>query len=254
MWLPAVASTVFKFAFGYLASIVYRNEQHADNILNVMSARATNDAMGIITRISIYAFNMSTIIPGIPVYSILVRYNLITGGICGPKVAFVIGVLAPWLVSMFFYHGRGLSSVVNWTAILVQGFVNFAFPALLFYYAYRRYVLKDPAAQAAAPPDEDANVAKEAAPEPSTNPGYSINPDEPPVTEEDPAPGNGETSAEESDDEDPPNPVNAVPSWLRIDPRCLALTIVVIMLLLVGGTLGLDFYYLIGLHQDIVDN
>lgn len=240
-----------KIAFGYLAAIVYRNEQHSDNILNVMSARAEG-AMGVVTRISIYAFNLSTIIPGIPVFSILVRYNLITGKICGPKLAFVLGVLAPWMVSMFFYHGRGLSSVVNWTAILVQGFVNFVFPVLLFYFAFRRYVLKDKLS-----PVEDEDVAT---PEPNTTadaaptPDFSINPDNLEVPgEEDPPPGADEEVALDDEDEEP-NPVNSVPKWLRIDPRVLAIFIVVMMLILVGGTLGLDFYYLIALHEDIVDN
>jgi hypothetical protein len=250
VWLPAVFSTVAKIAFGYLAAITYRNEQHSDNILNVMSARAEG-VMGVITRISIYAFNMSTIIPGIPVFSILVRYNLITGKICGPKIAFVLGVLAPWLVSMFFYHGRGLSSVVNWTAILVQGFVNFVFPCLLFFFAYRWYVLGQK-------PDQEKGVLEEDEKTPAPTADFSINPDKVDIVsgEEDPSPGNEDQDVPLDDEPvlTEQSPVNAVPSWTRVDPRCLALTIVVIMLILVGATLSLDFYYLIALHEDIVDN
>ena len=139
IWSSTLTSNLIKLSFGYLAAITYVNKNHSSNILNIISRHAPPGALGVITRISVYFFNFSTIIPGIPVISILVRYNLVTGKLCPPWVANLIGVVAPWVLSMFFYHGKGLSMVVNWSAILFQGFVNFAIPGLLYWFAVRWY-------------------------------------------------------------------------------------------------------------------
>lgn len=138
IWSSTLTSNFIKLSFGYLAGITYAIGG-SSNILNVISRNAPTGAFGVITRLSVYLFNFATIIPGIPVCSILVRYNLVTGKLCPPIIANLIGVVAPWVISMFFYHGKGLSMVVNWSAILFQGFVNFAIPGLLYYFAVRWY-------------------------------------------------------------------------------------------------------------------
>jgi len=139
IWSSTLTSNFIKLSFGYLAAITYVNKSNSSNILNIISRHAPPGAFGVITRISVYLFNFATIIPGIPVISILVRYNLVSGKLCPPWVANLIGVVAPWVVSMFFYHGKGLSMVVNWSAILFQGFVNFAIPGVLYWLAVRWY-------------------------------------------------------------------------------------------------------------------
>lgn len=138
IWSSTLTSNLLKASFGYLAGITYRSSS-SSNVLNVISRHAPAGPLGVVTRIAVYLFNFATIIPGIPVISILVRYNLVTAKFCPPWVANMIGVVAPWVVSMFFYHGQGLSIVVNWSAILFQGFINFAVPALLYYFAIKLY-------------------------------------------------------------------------------------------------------------------
>ena len=58
-----------------------------------------------------YFWNISTLIPGIPVLAIMVRYNLMNSGVVGPKLAFFFGVVAPWLVTMFCYQASMLVSI-----------------------------------------------------------------------------------------------------------------------------------------------
>lgn len=58
-----------------------------------------------------YFWNISTLIPGIPVLAIMVRYNLMNSGVVGPKSAFFFGVVAPWLVTMFCYQASMLVSI-----------------------------------------------------------------------------------------------------------------------------------------------
>jgi hypothetical protein len=192
------------------------------------------------------------------------RYNLITGKLLGPKLAFLVGVVAPWMVSMFFYHGRGLSSVVNWTAVLIQGAVNFVFPAILFYQALKRYPQLIPFKQKV---DEEQPTTPDAASQLSIN-ASPINPPEETPTE------NGTLPNEHGASENTPllqpaeqlpsnddtceslpadyRPVNAVPRWLSW--KALSVSIMVVMAALTLATLGLDFFYLVVRHEDIVDN
>eukprot|EP01121_Diplochlamys_sp_Union-15-3_P021941 TRINITY_DN916_c0_g1_i2.p1 TRINITY_DN916_c0_g1~~TRINITY_DN916_c0_g1_i2.p1 ORF type:complete len:401 (+),score=32.44 TRINITY_DN916_c0_g1_i2:45-1247(+) len=106
IWLSTTLCAFLKFSVGFFGALSYRNPSNIPNILTVMT-QTTTGSFRIVTKISVYLFNFGTIVPGIPVFSILIRYNLITGGICGPIPAFLIGVVAPWLVSMFLYQGAG---------------------------------------------------------------------------------------------------------------------------------------------------
>jgi len=41
------------------------------------------------------------LLPGIPVYSIIVRYNLLDAKVCGQGWANFWGVIFPWIISIF---------------------------------------------------------------------------------------------------------------------------------------------------------
>ena len=51
------------------------------------------------------------------VLAIMVRYNLLNSEVVGPKTAFFLGVVAPWLVTMFCYQASMLTKICNWTAV-----------------------------------------------------------------------------------------------------------------------------------------
>ena len=51
-------------------------------------------------------FPIAALLSGIPVFSIIIRYNLINEGV--PKLwANMFAVVFPWAVSLFFYAGEG---------------------------------------------------------------------------------------------------------------------------------------------------
>jgi hypothetical protein len=54
-------------------------------------------------------------------------------------MSFFWSLIVPWVLSMFLYRGRGFAYLVNWTALIFQGFVNFTIPALLYRSAIKRY-------------------------------------------------------------------------------------------------------------------
>eukprot|EP01047_Picozoa_sp_COSAG01_P006238 COSAG01_NODE_225_length_21277_cov_71.340023_21_plen_192_part_00 len=148
--------------------------------------------------LSVDLWSISTLIPGIPVLAIMVRYNLLNSGTVGPKAvqciliclpacttpppapstplatvrgresaqtvccvpvppvppvppppppptmhhqASFLGVVAPWLVTMFCYQGSLLVSFCNWSALLTIGTVNLVVPLAVYREALRRYPL-----------------------------------------------------------------------------------------------------------------
>lgn len=57
------------------------------------------------------------------------------GKVCGKKMSYFLGVIAPWLVSFVFLQGTYFSALINWSSLVVNGVVNFLIPLILYYKA-----------------------------------------------------------------------------------------------------------------------
>ena len=267
IWWSCIVGMLIKLGIGYLAAITYPNLRNSANILQVMNdSRIGGHEYHRFTRWAVYMFNFGTIVPGIPIFSILVRYNLLTGKVCGPKFAFFYSFVLPWAISAFMYRGRGFQNLINWSAVLLQGFVNFTIPALLYVSALKRYpspnndiVLLDE--------EEDAYLLKEG----DKNGGH----DSGSGTPEKYFKQLENTISEKDETQDD---VNAVPHWLAryFLSKCLrdgeekdidssyenevrfgrvvfGYIAAGIMTCLVLMTLGLDLYFFFAKGEDIVD-
>ena len=58
----------------------------------------------VITRYSSYLFMLTTLVPGIPVLAIVVRYYLQSSGLCSRIGATFCGVIAPGVIALFLYN------------------------------------------------------------------------------------------------------------------------------------------------------
>jgi len=88
------------------------------------------------------------LLSSIPVFSIIIRYNLIESGVVtNKKAANFWAVIFPWIIGVFFYTGAGLDSVINWTSLFVNGLVNFIIPLLLYIMAHRKHPLRNNSSQ-----------------------------------------------------------------------------------------------------------
>eukprot|EP01052_Picozoa_sp_SAG31_P007364 SAG31_NODE_351_length_17237_cov_7.010445_8_plen_703_part_00 len=93
--------------------------------------------------IGVYCFSVLGLISSIPVFSIIVRYNLLsTGLIKSGCVANLYATVAPWIVALLVYAGPLLSLSVNWTGLLTTAPLNFTLPAWL----YIKIILRPPRA------------------------------------------------------------------------------------------------------------
>jgi hypothetical protein len=118
VWYSCFVGMFLKGSIGYLAAITYPNMANNANILQVMNdSTLGGHEFHRLTRLAVYLFNFGTIVPGIPVFSILVRYNLLSGKVCNSRWAFFYSFVLPWGVSMFLYRGKGFQNLVNWTAV-----------------------------------------------------------------------------------------------------------------------------------------
>jgi len=85
------------------------------------------------------------LLPGIPLFCIVIRYNLVAGNICPRWVANIIANVLPWIFSIPVYTGTSLMTVINWTSLIVNGWLNFVIPFLLYILIQKR------------PPDPEIN-------------------------------------------------------------------------------------------------
>jgi len=112
-------------------SLSPQNQVEVQNILLIMTHRN----QPVFGRVIAYLFTLTTLIPGIPVLMVIVRYNLVSSGVIPQSWATAIAVWLPWLVTMLMYQKGWFQSFLNWTTILCSGFVNFGIPPVLYYCA-----------------------------------------------------------------------------------------------------------------------
>jgi len=127
-----VATIIMYLTLGWLSAcdvtLDYEATTGTDSveILTLFSKKTTF----ILTKIMVYLF-VITLVSGIPVWCIIIRYNLVQDGICSKPVANLFAVVFPFIVSVFFYSGSLLNEIVNIVGFLLCVPLNFIIPGTL---------------------------------------------------------------------------------------------------------------------------
>jgi len=202
----------------------------SDDVLKTLSGPQTF----ILTRISAYLFSLFIISPGIPVYCISTRYNLYMGEVCGKRASFFWGVIAPWLVGFVFWQGTRFAEFLNWTALSVSSIVNFILPLVLYLFALRhkQKVLLESFEKSR---EYVASVNRETF-------------DYAKAYESESLLGNIPTDELIGIKTD-----KAFPKRMRKTSKLWVIIMLTIMTLLIIGQIFEDFYYLVILHQNLLD-
>ena len=83
-----------------------------------------------VSRIMVFIFPIANVLASIPVFSIIIRYNLLQ--IHGIKVPVWLGnlfaVVLPWLVALPFFGGDGLNQIINWSSAIFFILLNLILP------------------------------------------------------------------------------------------------------------------------------
>jgi len=136
IWLATSISTVFYMGVGLFGALTFDFKGNED-LLDVINNETTG-SLHLISRICVYMFPVAALLSSIPVFSIVIKYNLLDNDMCSKKVANFWAVVFPWIISVVFYTGAGLIEIINWASLFVNGFINFVIPMLLFIIAKRK--------------------------------------------------------------------------------------------------------------------
>jgi len=96
--------------------------------------------MWAVSQVFTVIFVAANLLVSIPVFSVIVRYNLVNAGIMPLWAANVVSIGTPWALSLVFYAGNQLTELLNWSSALLFVLVNIVLPLALY--------LRSPAAAA----------------------------------------------------------------------------------------------------------
>jgi len=82
------------------------------------------------SQIMVYIFPIANILTSIPVFSIIIRYNLLQmHGFRVPVIiANLFSVVLPWVVALPFCVGDSLALIINWSSAILFTIMNFVLP------------------------------------------------------------------------------------------------------------------------------
>jgi len=126
LWGTMIGCYVLHVVFGVLGALGHSHV--GGNVFNSMQHHTTS----VVTHIAIFLFNFGVILPGIPIYAIISRYNLMEGKFLSPNTAFFWSTVAPWLAALLLCGSKGFIETVTWGGVVLSSLLEFIVPALLY--------------------------------------------------------------------------------------------------------------------------
>ncbi|GBC08293.1 hypothetical protein RclHR1_00800020 [Rhizophagus clarus] len=127
-WYSVIITTLAYILLGILGGMTYKMDLASNIIAEIDHSSHRN----ILTDIATFLFPLAVLLTSIPVYSIVVRYNLERSGLCKRKMAILLSTLLPWIIVLPFQSGFWLNIFTNWTTLLFTSASNFIIPFYLY--------------------------------------------------------------------------------------------------------------------------
>ena len=127
--VSSVGSVVLYIAIGLLGSLALPNV--SENMLESMMSGVFGTWMQIGS--SIFAFGIVGL--GIPLFSVLVRLNLMAGGTISRPVGNLLAVYFPFAASWLLHDGTAITKLLSWGGIIFTSLVAFILPLVLTLHA-----------------------------------------------------------------------------------------------------------------------
>eukprot|EP01112_Ceratiomyxa_fruticulosa_P016454 TRINITY_DN497_c0_g1_i1.p1 TRINITY_DN497_c0_g1~~TRINITY_DN497_c0_g1_i1.p1 ORF type:complete len:500 (+),score=75.63 TRINITY_DN497_c0_g1_i1:263-1762(+) len=128
VWLSTVLSFLGYLGIGLLAACVFAGI----NTDNILATLANPGLYNMVTVVAAYVFSLGVIAPGIPVCCITTRYNLYIGQLCGKKMSYFLGVIAPWMIGFIFCQGQVFALLLAWSSLIFGSIINFVVPLMIY--------------------------------------------------------------------------------------------------------------------------
>lgn len=111
----------------------------------------TSKVATFILQASVYSFPIVAVVSSIPIFSIVVKYNLVENG-ASPRLGFLWGVVFPWALAFPLVHMPDvLQQFINFTSLIFVAFTDFIVPFSLYVVLQRRSTQQQLSLQSVAP-------------------------------------------------------------------------------------------------------
>ena len=84
--------------------------------------------VGLTTRLCATLFGVVIIGFGVPIFCVIMRYNLVSGGLCSEGWAHVWSSVLPWACAWMLYQGNLVLHLLSWSGLVLNGFIDFLMP------------------------------------------------------------------------------------------------------------------------------
>ncbi|EIE78299.1 hypothetical protein RO3G_03003 [Rhizopus delemar RA 99-880] len=132
MWVSVIISTIFYLILGILGAMAFKMKPSSE-ILSILSSSGSTASI-----VTAYLFPVCALITSIPVFTIVVRSNLLRGEICSNSWAIFWSNFLPWFVCIPLQTKDYIGTIQNWSSLFFQSTVNFILPFIL-YFVSRKY-------------------------------------------------------------------------------------------------------------------
>ena len=121
-WTSTTTATVLYTAVGVLGALAF--PQVPENMLSLM----LSSQVGLTTRLCATLFGVVIIGFGVPIFCVIMRYNLVSGGLCSEGWAHVWSSVLPWACAWMLYQGNLVLHLLSWSGLVLNGFIDFLMP------------------------------------------------------------------------------------------------------------------------------
>lgn len=131
IWTATIVATTTFFVLGFFGALSYHFPPNGD-ILSVINDSPQSNAFD---KVLVYLFPLMVLATTIPVFSIIVRYNLLQNRVFPKGISNFIAVVLPWLVCIPFLTGAGLNAILTWGTLIFSSVANFIIPFIVYFKA-----------------------------------------------------------------------------------------------------------------------
>jgi hypothetical protein len=124
-WTSTVLSTLLYTSVGVLGALAFADVP--ENILSLL----VSEQVGLTTRLCGIFFGVLIIGLGVPIFCVIMRYNLVNGGFCSEPWAHVWSSVLPWCIAWTLYQGSVTLTLLDYSGLVLNGFIDFVAPGVV---------------------------------------------------------------------------------------------------------------------------
>ncbi|KAM9966838.1 hypothetical protein ACTFIR_007073 [Dictyostelium discoideum] len=129
VWISTSFSTVLFIIVGVFGALTFSSMSPNSTILSLINL---SNKANIFSKLSVYLFPFIVLASTIPVFSIIVRYNLTQNKFFPTWIANLISIVLPWLIVIPFQTGDWLNIISNYSSLFFGSIANFIIPFILY--------------------------------------------------------------------------------------------------------------------------